>query len=715
MAGYIVLSPDLPSDTAEDNHILYLPKEEETTKYSLLTAFKCFRGFVKNVILFEGCIDEIEEIAEKDKALEKTFDEIYSKIESNLVPLDYCLAVIRSLANNNYSKFKFKAEHIDNMQRNTILYSNRRFTSVPLYKYMREFNSNKVKLNKFQQRIVEKYVIEGKLNGSLLEKSQVHTYKIICKELDKHMSKYGTNVKTAISRFKETINEKGLLKYFPESFLLSTGSVDQLTVTLERNVYEPFMEYCPDRMQRWNAWRAYNNRASQLIDSKISNSVIIDEIRSSRKKFAETLGYRNYVELTMQTKMAKSLNAVSAMISTLNEKNKSAFEENFEELNEFVSKEDINKLEPWDIPFCKRQIIKEKFPIDENTVRQYFTLESALKGIFSLTKKLFNIDIEEVQQKDFNAWHPDVRLFRLISPKGFLGSFFFDPYARPNDKKLTPPRVELILNRSDALRTKPLCHLITNFQKPLSAKYLPQLYYNDVYLLFRSFGNILQHLVNEMPFHEISGMNNLEWDRVNLCSDFMGLWFLHDYNVVASCSSNVIDKSPLPKDIFLNIRESKLHFYSFHLKEELYKSALDVALHVNKDFWKDVMTETWKAYMSPFELHKLDNHVCSFSEIFCENLGGFYYSKKWSEMLAADAFLAFKEAESSGEDVRAISTRFAETILSLGGGCSGEEVFRLFRGRDPSPDALLVINDLLRDSVKGKDSEQEQLRSKTID
>lgn len=413
-------------------------------------------------------------------------DDVIKPIERHLVPLNHALTTMRTLRNVEKSKFNFKK--FDNFYERTNGVKIRRFQSQPIYYFMREINSDRNKLNKEQKRVVDKYLLEAKLFGTHLPHNELNNLNSIHRKLIEEKTVYRQKLEEATKRFTHTIDDPLLLQVFPDELIAAIGSHSNATVTLHSSVFNPFMEYCPDRVLRWNLWVAYNSRASPALDSRLSNSINIEQIRSLRKKQAQVLGYDNYVELSMETKMAKNINNVKALISTLHSKSKVAFDNSLKELTDFAQQSgsfESQKLELWDLPYWQRKLLKDKYSIEDSVIKQYFTLDSVLIGLFELVHKLFDIRIEEVVSGQFDPWHKDVKLFRILSAKnGIIGSFFFDPYSRLNEKS-DGVWNDFPLSRCDFLNIKPLSYFIMNLPKPLISGQSVQLSFTQVLALFK--------------------------------------------------------------------------------------------------------------------------------------------------------------------------------------------------------------------------------------
>lgn len=499
-----------------------------------------------------------------------SFDELIYLIEKHLVPLDFALRTTNFLKNVQSDKFNFV--HFDRFYNRVCGVRSKRFHNEKIYYFLREINSDRDQLSHQQKRVLDKYLLEAKLSGINLSDEDKDKLRILNNNLHTEKVKFSENLNEATRRFKQTIDDPSLLHVFPDELISAMGNHNNVTVTLQTSIFMPFMEYCPDRMLRWNLWQAYNSRASPLVDPKISNSLHIEEIRSARKKMAQTLGFENYAELSMQTKMAGSIENVKSMINTLHSKSAPKFQECLTNLSDFAEKsgEKLGQLQLWDLPFWQRKLLKSQYCLDDATIKSFFPLSSVLDGMFQLAQRLFSIKIEEVSNKNFDPWHPDVKLFRILTKKGVSAHFLFDPFSR-NDK-LEGSWIENTLSLSDSLKTKPLAYFVMNLSKTSNEKHV-LLSFNDVLILFKEvityfnlfysfeisfqFGRILQHSLTEMHYYEISGLSNLEWDTINLCPEFFGLWPLHSYKVLSSCSSHVKSGDQIPEETYKTIRNGE--------------------------------------------------------------------------------------------------------------------------------------------------------------
>ncbi|XP_013794444.1 probable cytosolic oligopeptidase A [Limulus polyphemus] len=689
---YIVLVPEIPDETPETNPLL---RQSALPKYSQLTPEKCVNAIGKLVIEYESGICRLEEQL-KDGGQQKNFTTVIEPLEKLTNPLDYAWSTMKNLCivtQNEQITRAYKKLHPRVQKAKT-----QRFHSQPIFHAMKEINADRDKLSEVQQRVIDKCLLESRLDGIELWGYEQKHFNNTLVNLAKYKNQYREKLTKARSAFSHTITDIGIVADFPDE-LIKEMAVDRTNpsrgpwiVTLDPHIYNPFMKFCSDRLLRWNIWNA-NVTLASATSQDVNNSIEIEEIRSVRKEQAKLLGYNNFAQMSMETKMAGNVENALSMITTLRLKSKAATEKELSELQEFAAECGFEaKLELWDVPFWRQKQKESLFRIDYSDIQQYFPYPVVLQGLFNFCKEIFGITFKEATS-EVDVWHPDVQFFKIYDENdSYLASFYIDPYIRQG-QKLPGAWMEAACNRSKAVGTSPLSYMIFSFPKPSYQK--PSLLsFHDVVALFKKFGHLLQNSLTTVPYSDVSGLTNLEWDVVDVCPHFMTCW-LKDYNTIASCSSHVENGNAISEDLHNQLLKAECHMAGYDLTKELYLSALDLELYSSKEFWLDITKRVWPEYMN-FPLEKQDAHPCSFSEIFCDEYPAAYFSFKWAEMIAADAFSAFLEA---GLDNK-ISQRFRDTFLSLGGGCHPSEVFRRFRGRDPSPDALLAACGLMKPAIE---------------
>uniref|UniRef100_A0A1B0DHY8 Peptidase M3A/M3B catalytic domain-containing protein n=2 Tax=Phlebotomus papatasi TaxID=29031 RepID=A0A1B0DHY8_PHLPP len=360
------------------------------------------------------------------------------------------------------------------------------------------------------------------------------------------------------------------------------------------------------------------------------------------------------------------------------------------------------QLEAHDIPYYRRKQLKALHHYDEEIIREYFPLPKVLTGMLELCERMFQIRI--VERPGVDTWHEDVRYFDVLDEEQPVAGFYLDLYTREDVKMQMKDNFGWtvgIRNRSSVTKTNPLSALIFNFPSPIYGK--PSLLsFDDVVMLFQRFGYALQHLLTKVNYSEVAGVSNIEWDAVEVASHVMA-HFLYNPTTLKEISSHYATEDPLTDAMVKSIQASRTHLAGYDLCQELYFSALDMELHARKDFWVDVMRELWPRYMT-LPLEKKDAHPCSFTPIFSGDWAAAYFSHVWSQVIAADVYSAFHEASNNPEALAAVGRRFRDTFLAMGGACAPAEVFRRFRGRDPSPKALISVLGLKKFKGGGEES-----------
>lgn len=686
--------PEIGEDLPEKNPLL---RNDGLPEFNNITIENCVAAVGTQTMQFENGIKSIEEsLKTLDDKSDNVFDNVFSNLEQLGTPLDTTWGLSKTLYLGNRSLMPTKC-YLTIHERAKRARATK-FNSNLIYNFCKEEYKNQSNKSEEQQRVLKKYILEGKLNG--LEMDSVHKAQLreIINKLVSECSKFKGKVETATKQFAHTINDSSIMRDFPEP-LLKVMAVDESQplkgpwkVNLQPQISDPFMEYCPDRDLRWNVWQAQVQRASGYTEKALENSTHIEGIRSLRRDQAKMLGYESYVHMSMETKMAKSVDDVRETLDKLLERAKPAQERELTSLTEFAKERGFEgNLELWDIPYWKRKQRKTLYSYDEENLKEYFQLPKVLSGLYELSERLFNIKITE--RSDTKAWHKDVKFYDIFEPhcNTPTAGFYLDPYSRENEKIRTQENsgwMVGIRNHSYITETKPLAALIFNFQSPNGEK--PSLLnFQEVSFLFHKFGHALQHLLNRTTYSEVAGLSNVEWDAVEICGHVMSHW-LYNSTVLQSISSHYESEDPLPRHLVESLQKSRQHMSGLDLCRKLYLSSLDLELYSTKDFWLDIVKRLWPEHFL-LPLDKYDSHPCSFTEIFSGEWAAAYYSHLWSQVIAADVYSAFHEARGDNKHVIDVGKRFRDTFLALGGGCHPSEVFRRFRGRDPSPKALLAI------------------------
>ncbi len=466
-------------------------------------------------------------------------------------------------------------------------------------------------------------------------------------------------------------------------------------ITLDLPSYAPFMEHARRRELRERLYRAFVTRASQ---GPLDNTPVLRSILRLRREQARLLGFASYAELSLASKMAPDVAAVERLLEELRAASHPAALREHEELEAFARERGgPDRLAQWDVAYCAERLREERYSYSEEELRAYFPLPRVLEGLFALAGRLFEVQIRPADG-EAPVWHPDVRFFRVEDRQGrSRAAFFLDPYSRPEQKRGGAWMDECV-GRSGLLGTRsgeprePVAYLVCNQMPPVGGR-PSRMSFSEVETLFHEFGHGLQHMLTTVDFGLASGIRNVEWDAVELPSQFMENW-CYEREVARSISSHVETGATLPDELFERLRAARTYRAATAMLRQLYFAYTDLELHHRYDP---------QGAQSPFDLQRRvargttilppleeDRFLCGFSHIFAGGYAAGYYSYKWAEVLAADAFAAFEEAGLSDEAaVRETGRRFRDTVLALGGSRPPMEVFRAFRGRDPSTEALL--------------------------
>ena len=448
--------------------------------------------------------------------------------------------------------------------------------------------------------------------------------------------------------------------------------------------YDAIMTHAHDRRLREKMYRAWSTRGSdQGENSEWDNSDNIEKILALRHEAANLVGFDNYAEYSLATKMANSNEEVLAFLHELTTRSRNAAEQELSDLQEFAGMD----LAPWDITFWLEKYKQAKFSVSNEELRQYFPAKTVIGGLFSLAAKLYDVSLE--QGRDVAVWHKDARYFSIGNSDGkIIGGFYTDIYAR-NGKRSGAWIDECISRQHLNGQTElPVGYLVCNFP-PLDDTGLSLLTHDDVVTLFHEFGHMLHHLLTRIDVPSVSGINGVPWDAVELPSQFMEN-FAWSYEVLRECSSHVETGEPLPREMFDKLEQSRTTGAGLAMLRQLELGMFDFRLHAEYKPDNPVsalqMLDDVRNEVSLLQHPEYNRLPHAFSHIFAGGYAAGYYSYKWAEVLAADAFSAFQEA---GIFDLETAQRFRQEILEVGGSRDIMDAYIAFRGRKPTIDALL--------------------------
>ncbi|MED5465510.1 MAG: M3 family metallopeptidase [Myxococcota bacterium] len=567
-------------------------------------------------------------------------------------------------------------------------------------------------LSEGQQRVVDKELLSMKHAGIGLvgeERERFVTWQQRQGELS---TQFTNNVLDSTKAFELIIEDPANMAGLPESFRAMTAQSAQENghpgataeqgpwrISLDAPVVMPFLQHAHKRDLREQIYTAYITRASSDVHD---NQPLIDEILTLRQKSARLLGYESYAETSLATKMAEGVSAVDALEEKLRLVSYDYAQKDHEELQQFArnySNDDTLELKHWDVAFYAERLKEEKYTLSDEVLRPYFQFPKVLNGLFDLVHKIFDITVVPANGQ-VDVWHQDVLYFEVQNKQGqAIANFYLDPYSRPAEKR-GGAWMNAFYGRelkADNTTQLPLALLVCNQTPPVGEK--PSLMsFREVSTLFHEFGHGLQHMLTEVDYPQAAGINNVEWDAVELPSQFMENWCYHQETLLG-LTEHVETGEQLPNELYQRIVAAKNYRAGSNFLRQLYFGTLDMELHDRYEPESDETVPEVKARIAAKNtiLTPLDNDrfLCSFAHIFAGGYAAGYYSYKWAEVLSADAFSAFEEAGLENDDaIKSTGMRFRETVLALGGSQDPNTVFSSFRGRAPAVDALLRHNGL---------------------
>ena len=557
-------------------------------------------------------------------------------------------------------------------------------------------SSEYMQLTLDQKKVVENELRDFKLGGAELPDSQKARFMQIQEELAQFSAKYEENLLDATNAFALYIEDRSELAGIPEDALEAAQEAAKNDAksgwkfTLHAPSFLPVMQYAENRALREQIYRAHVTRASELGKAEWDNTELINKILLLRQEAAHMLGFANYAEVSLATKMAESPRQVLDFLHDIGTKAKPYAQRDLAELQQFAREElDMGQLASWDISYASEKLRLKRYAFSDQEVKQYFPENQVLPGMFKLVETIYGLSI---RASSAPVWHPDVKFFDIVDSAGqMVGQFYLDLYSR-NSKRGGAWMDDVITRRRKAhgIQT-PVAYLNCNFSAPIGGR--PALFTHDeVITLFHEFGHGLHHLLTKVEELGVSGINGVEWDAVELPSQFMEN-FCWEWGVLKHMAKHVDTGAPLPRELFDKMLAAKNFQSGMQTVRQAEFSLFDMHLHYDfvpggnqsvLDLLAEIRCQV--AVVIPPEFNRFPNN---FSHIFAGGYAAGYYSYKWAEVLSADAYSLFEENGVLNEQV---GQRFWSEILGVGGSRSALESFVAFRGREPSIDALLRHN-----------------------
>lgn len=721
------------TDTLTENPLL---QQEKLPKFSSIEASDLTPAVTDLLAKMETDFEQLESNLEKSSA--PSFEEVLPEVEKIQFPLGFVWGVAGHL-NGVKNSDELRVAYEENQPK--VVKSMTQFSqSKPLYdalsklqEQISEMDGESEFLQQQKARAVENSLRSMTLGGVGLEGEAKERFNDIKMRLAELSTKFSNNVLDCTKAFSLTIDDASKVEGVPASAkaMWANAHVMHLQqeakegdevpdmdpekgpwrITLDMPSYIAVLSHLPDRATRESVYRAYITRASELTEDK-NNVPLIYEILQLKKEMSGLLGFENFAEQSLSSKMASSPEDVLKLSDLVAEKALPAAERELDEITALArekggdeySEENCPKLSPWDTTFWSERLKESKFDLTEEELRPYFALPAVLDGLFGLVKRIFDVEVRPADG-EAEVWHKDVRFFNVydVASDKHIASFYLDPFSRPENKR-GGAWMDVCIGKSEAVkRDVPVAYLTCNGSPPVGDT--PSLMtFREVETLFHEAGHGFQHMLTTASVGDVAGINGVEWDAVELPSQFMENW-CYDKPTIYGFAKHYETGEPLPEDMFKKLCEQKTFNAGMMACRQVCFGQLDMELHSNFDPDAAAKGEgesifdvhrriaaKYTPYSMPIEE---DRFLCTFSHIFAGGYAAGYYSYKWAEVMSADAFGAFEDAGlDNEEEVKKVGRRFRDTVLSLGGGVPPSEVFKQFRGRDPNPDALLRHNGL---------------------
>lgn len=609
-------------------------------------------------------------------------------------------------------------EAYESVQPQVIQFFNKLSQSQPIYAAFKALKASQdwANLDSAQKRIVDAAIKDAELSGIGLEGEKRDRFNAIQLELADLSTKFSNHVLDATKAFSLNLTNIGEIDGLPHSLVSlaaqaareageenATPENGPWRITLDFPSFGPFMQHSTRSDLREKLYKAFISRASR---GELDNNPLIERILQLRQEKAQLLGFASFAELSLARKMAPNVAAVEALLEELRGTSYEAAQKDLAQLKAFAASKDPQNsdLKHWDISFWSERQREEKFDFSAEELRPYFPLEQVLDSLFDLVNRLFGVTITAADSQA-PVWHEDVRYFQVADEKGeAIAYFYLDPYSRPAEKRGGAWMDDCIgrakIAQADGTTTlrKPVAYLVCNQSPPVDGK--PSLMtFGEVETLFHEFGHGLQHMLTKVDYADAAGINNVEWDAVELPSQFMENWCYH-YPTLMGMAKHYETGEPLPEHYYHKLVAAKNYMSGSAMLRQLHFSQVDIELHHryqpgSGETANDVRNRIAQTTTVLPPLPE-DAFLCAFGHIFAGGYAAGYYSYKWAEVLSADAFAAFEEAGLDSEQaIASTGRRFGETVLALGGSKHPMEVFKSFRGREPSTVPLLKHSGLV--------------------
>ncbi|NLM17867.1 MAG: M3 family metallopeptidase [Candidatus Riflebacteria bacterium] len=688
----------------EDNPLLL---REEFIRYDLIKP-EHFRPALNHVF------EELESQFEKIEANhEPTWEGLMKPLEDLSLPIEYTWNALSHLlaVKNKPELRKIHAEFLPRITQFVLKMGQ----SPKIYRALKNLRKTQYykTLSNAKRRAINIRLFAAKSSGIELEGSERDEFNRVVNEMKELESKFSNNLLDSLADYRLIITEPADSEGWPDSLLSMTASsyneafpteAQKATpengpwlITLAPSVFMGIMKHCKNREIRKKVHTAYVTRATE---PERDSAPIINRMLELRKKQASLLGFETFADFSLTNKMAKTPANVQRVLHELEVASKPFAEKEKNDLEKLaLANGQKDPIMAYDVPYWAEQLREQLFDYKDEDIRPYFPLDNVLQGMFDLAAKLFDVSIGLSDYPNYPKWDKEVRLYDVKNSEGkLIARFYLDPFSRPGQKRsgawMSPCFNRRIINGNIK---NPLVYIVCNAMPPIDGK--PSLLnFTEINTLFHEFGHALQAMLTTVDESEVAGVQGIEWDAVELASQFMERWCVLP-STLKAMSKHYITGEPLPKEIVHKICDSKKFQAGFQMLRQISLARTDLYLH--SEYNPKAMTpfeaarkiEMQTTVYEPIEENKF---LCSFGHIFAGPYASAYYSYKWAEILSSDAFSAFEEVGlDDDEAMRRVGKRFKETILASGGSIQPDKLFKAFRGREPSVEPLLRHSGLL--------------------
>lgn len=687
-SNYYFVLPEVPNDTAETNPLM---RNDNLPEINKLDIKQVQNGFQKLSINFDNDLNTLlDELAEQ-KVDKKTFEKLFPVLEKSFAPLDAAYKTARHLAFiKPYSKFYVGYAQIEGKMSKR---KDERWTNRRLYSVLKEIESGKHLLKPDQVRLLEKSLNYCVMNGLQFNEADYNVCTELNNKIQDQQSFFKQRLNYANKIFELRLSESMPLDEIPYKIKQmiaidrSNPNKGPWTLTPNEEVFRSFMKYSSNRQLRKTYYDTYYSRASYVNEQlDTNNSEVIKNILNYRKEQAKLYGAENYAQLVLESNAAVSVDNVIDLFDKIKTHLKPIAEQDLEKLQKFSATEgNLTPLDHCDIEFWKTKHTQKNFGVDPARVMQYFPVKKVLNGLFELTKNLFNVEFrDDTKNQKEHLWDSNVLVYNVHDENNqHISTLCIDPYLR--SRKINHIWSYTGRDSSEIAGHKPLAYIMMNAPNLGDSSHLT---FEQVETLFKEFGKCIQILLTKTDYAELSDHNAVETDAFNILSKLFHK-FLFKPEVMSLISGHQKTGEALPQDLLDRLKHTDTNFNLFQLMNQTYLSAFDIECHMSDKFWTEIAEELWPKF-NPIKMPERDFKPCQFVSTFGGNFACKYYSHIWTDMLTTDLYDAFNEIgfENSAQ-IKDVGIKYRDTFLKHGSSIQYNELFRQFRGRNPSMDPYL--------------------------